>query len=169
MLLWLCRTTIFGRFAKGENKSQTKQTNRYAVMAQSVEHHLGKVEVPGSNPGNSSKNKYRRKAVFLLWLMSDHHLGKDVPGSVGNSSKIYDRRPVLTRRAVKSFLGLLTSNASNSSKNTTSKDAVFYNFYLFKSVRLFLISCVVSRKKLHIYVPYKISVNNKIIAFLWFF
>ena len=23
-------------------------------MAQSVEHHLGKVEVPGSNPGNSS-------------------------------------------------------------------------------------------------------------------
>ena len=26
----------------------------YAVMAQSVEHHLGKVEVPGSNPGNSS-------------------------------------------------------------------------------------------------------------------
>lgn len=24
-------------------------------MAQSVEHHLGKVEVPGSNPGNSSK------------------------------------------------------------------------------------------------------------------
>ena len=25
-----------------------------AVMAQSVEHHLGKVEVPGSNPGNSS-------------------------------------------------------------------------------------------------------------------
>ncbi len=26
-------------------------------MAQSVEHHLGKVEVPGSNPGNSSINK----------------------------------------------------------------------------------------------------------------
>lgn len=26
-------------------------------MAQSVEHHLGKVEAPGSNPGNSSINK----------------------------------------------------------------------------------------------------------------
>ena len=29
-------------------------------MAQSVEHHLGKVEVPGSNPGNSSKIDDRR-------------------------------------------------------------------------------------------------------------
>lgn len=50
MLLWLSRTTIFGRFATGE----TKPIIIYAVMAQSVEHHLGKVEVPGSNPGNSS-------------------------------------------------------------------------------------------------------------------
>ena len=53
-------------------------------MAQSVEHHLGKVEVPGSNPGNSSK--------------------------------IDDRRPVLARRAAKSFLEVLVSVASNSFK-----------------------------------------------------
>lgn len=32
-------------------------------MAQSVEHHLGKVEVPGSNPGNSSTKQIHRKRL----------------------------------------------------------------------------------------------------------
>ena len=62
-------------------------------MAQSVEHHLGKVEVPGSNPGNSSK--------------------------------IDDRRPVLARRAAKSFLGVLLSAASNSSTKKHPVRGVF--------------------------------------------
>ena len=42
----------------------------YAVMAQQVEHHLGKVEVPGSNPGNSSiENPYfiRVFSMFNSW------------------------------------------------------------------------------------------------------
>ena len=42
-------------------------TDTHAVMAQAVEHHLGKVEVPGSNPGNSSKQKQeatKRPLVF---------------------------------------------------------------------------------------------------------
>ena len=43
-------------------------------MAQSVEHHLGKVEVPGSNPGNSSKRKTTVSVVFnvdfaKLWAL----------------------------------------------------------------------------------------------------
>lgn len=39
-------------------------------MAQSVEHHLGKVEVPGSNPGNSSKAKalLTTKGAFKLGI-----------------------------------------------------------------------------------------------------
>ena len=61
-------------------------------MAQSVEHRLGKAEVPGSSPGNSSK-EIPRKAVFVLWVMSDHRLGKaEVPGSSpGNSSNRHKR------------------------------------------------------------------------------
>ena len=38
-------------------------------MAQSVEHHLGKVEVPGSNPGNSSK---RGVAQLVARMVRDH-------------------------------------------------------------------------------------------------
>lgn len=39
-------------------------------MAQSVEHHLGKVEVPGSNPGNSSKAK--TTAIGGFFFISPH-------------------------------------------------------------------------------------------------
>ena len=36
-------------------------------MAQSVEHHLGKVEVPGSNPGNSSKKTTECGGFFFIF------------------------------------------------------------------------------------------------------
>ena len=36
-------------------------------MAQSVEHHLGKVEVPGSNPGNSAINKNTVIGRYFLY------------------------------------------------------------------------------------------------------
>ncbi len=39
-------------------------------MAQSVEHHLGKVEVPGSNPGNSSIKKTPAMGVFFMELLT---------------------------------------------------------------------------------------------------
>ena len=42
----------------------------YAAMAQLVEHILGKDEVPGPNPGSSSKNKKRTTRVRFLFLVS---------------------------------------------------------------------------------------------------
>ena len=47
-------------------------------MAQSVEHHLGKVEVPGSNPGNSSKQKYRFRRYFCLELIPGRAVTRDI-------------------------------------------------------------------------------------------
>ncbi len=39
-------------------------------MAQLVEHILGKDEVPGSNPGSSSKNPARKCGIFTFYLMT---------------------------------------------------------------------------------------------------
>ena len=38
---------------------------KYAVMAQQVEHRLGKAEVPGSSPGNSSSKTPILRAFFI--------------------------------------------------------------------------------------------------------
>ena len=50
-------------------------------MAQSVEHHLGKVEVPGSNPGNSSKIQIPPQGGISVMAHVGPPLGKDVPSS----------------------------------------------------------------------------------------
>ncbi len=50
-------------------------------MAQSVEHHLGKVEVPGSNPGNSSKRLHYATFFIVVMVQSNRRLGKDVSGN----------------------------------------------------------------------------------------
>ena len=43
-------------------------------MAQSVERVLGKDEVPGSNPGSSSKARMRKRLGFLLFVIPCYYL-----------------------------------------------------------------------------------------------
>ena len=65
----LCNSMLCIADAKASTARTLKQLVTLAVIAQQAEHFLGKEEVGGSNPLNSSKKRHIFRCVFFIFIL----------------------------------------------------------------------------------------------------
>ena len=94
-------------------------------MAQSVEHHIGKVEVPGSNPGNSSKRKTTVSVVFL-WKCNETSAARYSKNKIIRKKSLKVKESTAQVRAVvrraKPFLSSLSCRTPNTAHALSYRD-----------------------------------------------